>query len=616
MTKKQVLKLIRFIAVALLTAVAWMLPLESRPKYVMLLAFALPYLLAGYDILLEAAEHIIKGKLFDENFLMSIATLGAFAIGEYPEAVAVMLFYQIGEFFQDWAVGRSRASIAKLIDLRPEHVDVIRGSEIVRALPQEIAAGEIIVVRPGEKVPLDGIITKGSTSFDTSALTGESIPRDASVGDRAISGSVNINGLIEMRVTAAYDNCTVKKILDLVENQSEKKAKTESFIRRFAKVYTPVVVFGALALFIIPSLFDGKWAAWLERALIFLVVSCPCALVVSVPLSFFGGIGGLSRTGILVKGSNYIETLAKTDTIVFDKTGTLTHGIFKVSSVHPEGIDKNELMRLAAHAEHASNHPIARSILEAYDGNIDREAVTSLEELPGMGIKATLDGKSVTCGNLKLMEELGITPPESEEIGTLVHIARDEKYAGYIVIADEPKADAEEAIKSLCTLGIKKTVMLTGDLENVGKAVTEKLGIDETRCELLPDGKVAVLEKLIAEKTNGGSLCFVGDGINDAPVLGRADVGIAMGALGSDAAIEAADVVLMDDSLAKLPKAIKGARRTMSIVRHNIIFAIGVKLLVLLLGALGIANMWFAVFADVGVTFVCVLNAMRALKVK
>ena len=616
MTKKQVIKIIRFMAVALLTVVAWILPLENQPGYVRLLAFAVPYLLAGYDILMEAAEHILHGKLFDENFLMTAATLGAFAIGEYPEAVAVMLFYQIGEFFQDWAVDRSRDSIAKLIDIRPEHADVIRGGELIRVLPTEVMVGETIVVRPGERVPLDGIITEGSTSFDTSALTGESMPRDAAAGDRAVSGSVNLSGLVEIRVTEAYNDCTVARILDLVENQSTKKAKTESFIRRFARIYTPIVVLGALALFIIPSLFDGQWSKWLGRALIFLVVSCPCALVVSVPLSFFGGIGGLSRMGILVKGSNYIEALAAADTVVFDKTGTLTRGVFKVSSLHPEGMEKDELLRIAAHAEHASNHPIARSILEALNTNIDCDAVSSLEELPGMGIKAELEGRQIACGNARLMKELGFSPDASEDIGTLVHVAYDGKYAGYIVISDEEKPEAEKAIKDLKALGIKNTVMLTGDLELVGQACASKLGIKKAKCDLLPDGKVAALEELLAAKKEGKPLCFVGDGINDAPVLTRADVGIAMGALGSDAAIEAADVVLMDDSLAKLPKAIRGARRTVSIVRMNIVFAIGVKLLVLLLGALGMANMWIAVFADVGVTFICVLNAMRALKIK
>ncbi len=613
MSKKQVLKIVRFMAVALLTVIVWMLPLENQPEYVTVLAFAVPYLLAGFDILKEAAEHIVKGKLFDENFLMTIATLGAFAIGEYPEAVAVMLFYQIGEFFQHWAVGRSRDSIAKLIDIRPGYADVIRNAKVVRVLPEEVRVGEILVVRPGERIPLDGIITEGSTSLDSSALTGESLPRDVGIGDRVVSGSVNISGLIEVHVTETYGESTVAKILDLVENQSAKKAKTEAFIRRFARVYTPIVVIGALALFIVPSLFDGQWTNWLRRALIFLVVSCPCALMVSVPLSFFGGIGGASRRGILIKGSNYIEALAKTDTVVFDKTGTLTRGSFKVSSIHPEKMDKKELLRIAAHAEYSSNHPIARSIADEWGGKIDISSVTKLEELPGMGINAEIDGKAVACGNAKLMESVGITPAESDEAGTLVHLAQDGKYAGYIVISDEIKESAPEALKKLRKLGIKKTVMLTGDLEKVGQKVAEQLGIDEALCELLPDGKVAALEAMLEDKK---TLAYVGDGINDAPVITRADVGIAMGAFGSDAAIEAADVVLMDDDPAKLPKAIKGARRTMRIVRQNITFALVVKFAVLILGAFGMANMWFAVFADVGVTFICVLNAMRALKVK
>lgn len=614
MNKKQLLKIIRFISVALLTAAAWILPIDNKPEYVKLLAFAVPYLLAGFDVLMEAAEHILKGKLFDENFLMALATLGALAIGEYPEAVAVMLFYQIGEFFQDWAVDRSRDSISKLIDIRPEHADVIRNGEIVRVLPEEVAVGEIIVVRPGERVPLDGIVTDGSTTLDTSALTGESLPRDVGIGDRAVSGTVNINGLIEIRVTERYSESTVAKILDLVENQAAKKAKTETFIRRFARVYTPIVVVGALALFIVPSLFDGQWSNWLGRALIFLVVSCPCALVVSVPLSFFGGIGGVSRKGILVKGSNYIEALAKMNTVVFDKTGTLTRGIFRVSSIHPRNITKDELLRISAHAEHSSNHPIARSIVEAYEGKLEHDSITSLEELPGMGIKAALNGKSVVCGNAKLMESVGITPDGSDEAGTLVHVAQDGKYVGYIVISDTPKTNVADAIEKLRKLGIKKTVMLTGDLEKVGVKVAGDLGIDEVKCELLPDGKVEALEELLSK--SGRPLAYVGDGINDAPVLGRADVGIAMGALGSDAAIEAADVVLMDDDPSKIADAVKVARRTMLIVRQNILFALVIKFLVLILGALGRANMWFAVFADVGVTFICILNAMRALKIK
>ncbi len=613
MSKKQVLKIVRFMLVAVLAVIAWILPLENQPQYVTLIAFLVPYLLAGFDILMEAAEQVFKGKLFDENFLMTVATLGAFAIGEYPEAVAVMLFYQIGEFFQDWAVGRSRDSIAKLINIRPEHADVIRNGRVVRVLPEEVAPGEIIVVRPGERVPLDGVITEGATSFDTCALTGESMPRDAAAGDRVVSGSVNISALIEVRVTESYGESTVAKILDLVENQSDKKAKTEAYIRRFARIYTPVVVIGAVLICIVPSLFDGQWSSWLRRALIFLVVSCPCALMVSVPLSFFGGIGGASRKGILIKGAGYIEALAKLDTVVFDKTGTLTNGSFKVSSIHPVGMEKDELLRICAHIEHSSNHPIARSVAEKWGKDIDRDGIKELEEIPGMGLKANIDGMAVACGNARMMESLQVTPAESDEPGTLVHLAVDGKYAGYLVISDTVKDNAGSAIAKLGKLGIKKTVMLTGDSESVGSAVAGQLGIDEAVCELLPDEKVEVLEALIKDKN---ALAYVGDGINDAPVIARADVGIAMGAYGSDAAIEAADVVLMDDDPAKLPKAIKGARRTMRIVRQNIAFALAIKFLVLALGALGMTNMWFAVFADVGVTFICVLNAMRALRVK
>ena len=600
---------------AVLTLAAVILPLENQPGYVTPVVFAIPYLIAGYDVLIKALKAILSGKIFNEYFLMTLATLGAFAVGEYSEAVAIMLFYQIGEFFQDWAVDRSRDSISKLTPLRPEHADVIRNGELVRVLPDEVMPGETIVVRPGEIIPLDGKITEGKSSLDTSALTGEALPRDVKEGDRAVSGSVNISGLLEILVTERSCESTAAKILSLIEDQSEKKAKTERFISRFAAIYTHLVILGALALFILPSLFDGQWMLWFKRALIFLVVSCPCALVVSVPLSFFGGIGGASRKGILIKGASCVEALARVDTAVFDKTGTLTQGIFKVSSLHPNKLKKEEFLRLAAHAEYHSTHPIARSVVEEWGENINLNSISNFEELPGLGVKATVDGKQILCGNEALMRDFSVGAEESESSEKQLHVAVDGKYAGYLTISDSAKPTSAEAIKKLGKLGVKKTVMLTGDGEAAAKQIAEELGIADFKASLMPDGKLKELEVLLDENKNG-ALAYVGDGINDTPCLARADVGIAMGALGSDAAIESADVVLMDDDPLKLALAIKGAKRTLGIVRQNVFIALAVKFAVLALGALGYADMWAAVFADVGVTFICVINALRALKLK
>lgn len=605
----------RFAAVAVLTLAAVILPLENQPGYVTPVVFAFPYLIAGYDVLIKALKAILSRKIFNECFLMTLATLGAFVIGEYCEAVAIMLFYQVGEFFQDWAVDRSRDSISKLTALRPEHADVIRNGELVRVLPDEVMPGETIVVRPGEIIPLDGKITEGKSSLDTSALTGEALPRDVKEGDRAVSGSVNISGLLEILVTERSCESTAAKILSLIEDQSEKKAKTERFISRFAAIYTPLVILGALALFILPSLFDGQWMLWFKRALIFLVVSCPCALVVSVPLSFFGGIGGASRKGILIKGASYVEALARVDTAVFDKTGTLTQGIFKVSSLHPNKLKKEEFLRLAAHAEYHSTHPIARSIVEEWGENINLNSISNFEELPGLGVKATVDKKQILCGNEALIRDFNVGFEEIESSEKALLVAVDGKYAGHLTISDSPKPTSAEAIKKLGKLGVKKTVMLTGDDESAAKQISEKLGIADFKASLMPDGKLKELEALLDENKDG-TLAYVGDGINDTPCLARADVGIAMGAFGSDAAIESADVVLMDDDPVKLAIAIKGAKRTLGIVRQNVFIALAVKFAVLALGALGYADMWAAVFADVGVTFICVINALRALKLK
>ncbi len=583
-----------------------LLPLEG---YMRLAVFAVPYLVIGYDVLIRALSNIFRLQMLDEQFLMAIATAGALALGEYSEAVAVMLFYQVGELFQSLAVGKSRRSIAALMDIKPDRAVVLCGGEELEVSPEDVSVGEIIVIRPGERIALDGTVISGRTTLGTAALTGESLPRDATEGDRVISGSVNLTGLIQVRVESEFADSTVSKILELVENASEKKAKAENFITRFARYYTPIVVGCALALAVIPSLIVGDAAKWIERALVFLVVSCPCALVVSVPMSFFGGIGGASRKGILIKGATYLETLAKVRTFVFDKTGTLTKGTFTVTEIHGEGICETELIKIAATAESRSNHPVAKSIVKAHNG--ETAAPENFTELPGLGVEAVTDGSHIFVGNEKLMKQTGIAPIDITSAGTVVHIAKDKKYLGYIVISDEIKEDSADALKRLKALGVKKTVMLTGDRADVGKAVGDLLGLGEVLTELLPEDKVNEVEKLLSENS---PLAYVGDGINDAPVLSRADIGIAMGAYGSDAAIEAADIVLMDDKMSKLPEAVAVARKTMAIVKENVVFAIGVKVLVLLLGALGFAGMWLAVFSDVGVMVLAVLNAMRAMK--
>ena len=610
MSRKQKKTLLRIIAAALLCIVAALLPLEGIWRA---LAFAVPYLIIGYDVLRGAALGIIHGQVFDEKFLMAIATLGAFAIGEYPEAAAVMLFYQIGEWFQSIAVGRSRKSIAALMDIRPDSATVLRDGEEAEVDPEEVALGETILIRPGERIPLDGIVLEGSSSVDTAALTGESLPVDVSGGERVISGSINLTGLLKVRTESVYAESTVARILELVENSAEKKAKVESFITRFARWYTPVVVIGALLLAVIPPLFVGDWGKWIERALIFLVVSCPCALVVSVPLSFFGGIGGASRQGILIKGSNYLEALAGVDTVCFDKTGTLTEGRFAVEAVHPQELSPDELLDIAAAAESYSSHPLAQSILRAHEGDIDKSRLGEIVELAGHGIKAQVDGETYYVGNAGLMEKVGADYHDCHLLGTIIHVSRGSEYLGHIVINDQLKEDAAEAIRTLKALGIQQTVMLSGDKASVAEHVAGKLGIDKCLPELLPAEKVVQVEALLAQ---GCKLAYVGDGINDAPVLTRADVGIAMGALGSDAAIESADIVLMDDRPSRLPLAVRIARKTMRIVRENIVFALGVKVLILILGALGLANMWFAVFGDVGVLILAILNAMRCMWIK
>ncbi|PWM39555.1 MAG: cadmium-translocating P-type ATPase [Clostridiales bacterium] len=612
MTRKQKRNLIRLILAALLFAVALFLPVQGLFR---LAVFLIPYAVIGYDVLWNALRNILRGQIFDENFLMALATVGAFAIAEYPEAVAVMFFYQVGELFQSIAVGRSRKSIAALMDIRPDSATVLRDGKEYAVSPEEVQQGETILVRPGEKVPLDGIVTEGSTSVNTAALTGEALPQDKEPGDNIISGSLNQGGVIRVKVTHPFGESTVSKILDLVENSSAKKAKAEHFITRFARYYTPCVVVGAILLAVIPPLLlDGAWSNWINRALIFLVVSCPCALVISVPLSFFGGIGGASRDGILIKGANYLEALANVKTVVFDKTGTLTKGTFAVAAVHPETLSKKELLDIAALAESYSNHPIAASIVRAHGGHIDQSRIRNTEELSGRGIRAVIDGKTVCAGNGRLMDEAGANWHECHCTGTAIHVAIDGIYAGHIVISDEMKEDAKKAISELRQAGVSKTVMLTGDLQKIGNAVGKELELDEIYAELLPDQKVEKVEQLLKSKPAGSTLAFVGDGINDAPVLSRADIGIAMGALGSDAAIEAADIVLMDDKPAKIAKSIRIARKTMRIVKENIIFALAVKALVLIFGALGYAGMWFAVFADVGVMVLAIINAMRALR--
>lgn len=612
MTSRQKTMLVRIGISVILLAAALLAPLTGIYR---LLAFLVPYLVIGWDVLWKALRHIVRGKVFDENFLMALATVGAFCTGEFPEGVAVMLFYQVGEWFQSYAVGRSRQSIASLMDIRPDYAFVERDGQTVQVSPDEVAIGDVIVIKAGEKIPLDGVILEGRSALDTAALTGESLPREVEPGDDVISGCVNQSGLLRVQVTKRFGDSTVSKILDLVENSSSKKAPAENFITKFARYYTPCVVIAALLLAVLPPLLaGGVWSEWIHRALIFLVISCPCALVISVPLSFFGGIGGASRCGILVKGSNYLETLADTDVVVFDKTGTLTQGVFNVTAVHPDTLSESRLLELAALAESYSNHPISRSLRESYGREIDSDRVSEVKELAGRGVRAVIDGQDVCVGNDKLMEEIGITWHPCHRLGTTVHVGVDGEYAGHIVISDQVKPDAKDAIQALKQAGVRKTVMLTGDAAPVGESVARELGLDEVYAELLPGDKVAQVERLLTESASKGKLSFVGDGMNDAPVLSRADVGIAMGGMGSDAAIEAADIVLMDDQPSKIAVAIRIARRTRRIVRQNIIFALVVKALVLLLGALGWANMWEAVFADVGVSVIAILNAMRALR--
>ncbi|CDD30551.1 heavy metal translocating P-type ATPase [Firmicutes bacterium CAG:94] len=607
----------RIAASAVLLVAAVLIPYEGPWRFVLFLP---AYFVIGWDVLWKAARNIAHGQVFDENFLMALATVGAFCTGffgqgEYPEAVFVMLFYQVGELFQSYAVGKSRKSIASLMDIRPDYANVERDGKLLQVDPEEVAVGDTITVKAGEKIPLDGLVLEGSSLVNTSALTGESVPRQVRPGDSVISGCVNQNGLLRVQVTKAFGESTVQKILDLVENASSKKAKAENFITKFARYYTPVVVFCALALAVVPPLFVGDWTGWVQKALIFLVVSCPCALVISVPLSFFGGIGGASRQGILVKGGNYLEVLADTELVVFDKTGTLTKGVFQVTAIHPEGVSQQELLELAALAESYSDHPISRSLKEAWGKALDTARVGQVEELSGRGVRAQVDGKEVWAGNGKLMEEIGLAYRPSGQVGTVVHVAAEGRYLGYILIADEVKPDAKEAIAALKAQGVKKTVLLTGDAKDVGEAVAQELGLDEAYTQLLPGDKVERVEALLQETSPKGKLAFVGDGINDAPVLSRADIGIAMGALGSDAAIEAADLVLMDDKPSKIAKAMEISKRTLRIVRQNIVFALAVKLLVLMLTPFGLANLWEAVFADVGVMVLAILNASRALQV-
>jgi len=579
--------------------------------------FIAAYIVVGSEVVIKAIKNIMQGQVFQESFLMTVATGGALIIGEYPEAIAVMLFYQVGEYFQSYAVAKSRKSIASLMDIRPDYANVKRGDELVKVDPDEVAIGDIIVVRAGEKIPLDGKVLDGNSMIDTYALTGESVPREAGVGSDVLSGCINVNGVLTIEVTKEFGESTVSKILDLVENASSKKANTENFITKFARVYTPIVMAAALLLAIIPPLFfGGTWGDWIYRALTFLVVSCPCALVVSIPLSFFGGIGGASRRGVLVKGSNYLEALAQTEIVVFDKTGTLTKGVFKVQEVNAIGISEAELLELTAHVESYSNHPISLSLKTAYGKDIDNERITDVEEIAGHGVSATVDSRKVFAGNTKLMQKIGVKFSQDEIIGTAVHVAVDGKYAGYIVIADEVKEDAAEAIRLLKKANIRQTVMLTGDAKSVGEKVAKELGLDKVYTELLPGDKVDKVEELLAQKSAKGKLAFVGDGINDAPVLARADIGIAMGGLGSDAAIEAADVVIMTDEPSKLATGMKISQKTLRIAQQNIWLALSIKAIVLVLSALGFATMWEAVFADVGVTVIAVLNSFRALNTK
>lgn len=611
--------LVRIIISLVLVVVFSQLPVEGYPRFGL---FMIPYLIIGYDILKKAFKGIRNKQVFDENFLMAVATIGAILLGDYTEGTAVMLFYQIGELFQSYAVGRSRRNISELMDIRPDYANVENNGELEQVDPDEVAIGTIIIVQPGEKVPIDGVITEGTSTLNTSALTGESLPRSAKVGDEVISGCINMTGLLKIRTTKEFGESTVSKILELVENSSSRKSKSENFISKFAKYYTPAVCYGALALALLPPivlLLMGKtamWGDWIYRALTFLVISCPCALVISIPLSFFAGIGGASNQGVLVKGSNYLETLAQTKYVVFDKTGTMTQGVFEVSGIHHNEMSDEKLLEYAALAECSSSHPISKSLQKAYGKPVDRNRVTDIEEISGNGVIAKVDGVSVAVGNAKLMKKLGIAYQECHHVGTVVHMAVDGRYEGHILISDIIKPHAKEAIAELKKAGISRTVMLTGDSKRVADQVATELGIDEVYSELLPADKVTKVEKLLDKKTAKEKLAFVGDGINDAPVLSRADIGIAMGALGSDAAIEAADIVLMDDDPLKISKAIKIARKCIRIVYENIYFAIGIKVLCLILGAIGIANMWMAIFADVGVMIIAVLNAIRALFVK
>ena len=626
MNKKQKKMLIRILTAAVLLIALNFIPATGILRFVL---YLIPYFIIGYDILLKALKGIKNRQVFDESFLMAVATIGAIAValyeqsGDYTEAIAVMLFYQVGELFQSYAVGKSRKNISELMDIRPDYANVERDGKLEKTDPDEVEPGSIIVVQPGEKVPIDGIILEGSSTLNTSALTGESLPRDASAGEEIISGCINMTGVLKIRTTKEFGESTVSKILDLVENASSRKSRSEEFISKFARIYTPAVCFSALALAILPPLvrmaflgLPAGWETWIYRALTFLVISCPCALVISIPLSFFAGIGGASKAGVLVKGSNYLETLSQTRIVVFDKTGTLTQGVFEVNGIHHNEIDKEALLEYAALAESASSHPISKSLQKAYGKEIDRSRVKDIQEISGNGVTAVVDGKQVAAGNDKLMDRLGVFYIPCHSAGTIIHIAIDGVYAGHIVISDIVKPHSREAVQALKAAGVRKTVMLTGDARPVAEQVASSLGLDEVYSELLPADKVEKVEELLAGKPEKAKLAFVGDGINDAPVLGRADIGIAMGAMGSDAAIEAADIVLMDDDPLQIAKAIKISRKCLGIVYQNIVFAIGVKLICLLLGAVGIANMWLAIFADVGVMILAVLNAIRALFVK
>lgn len=625
MNKKQKKVLVRIIIAAILMIGLKFVPVEGVLRFIL---YMVPYFIIGYDILRKAFKGIKNKQVFDENFLMAVATIGAIAValyenGDYTEAIAVMLFYQIGELFQSYAVGRSRRNISELMDIRPDYANIEVDGSLEQVDPDEVKIGTVIVVQPGEKIPIDGIIEVGSSTLNTSALTGESLPREAAVGDEVISGCINMTGLLKIRTTKEFGESTVSKILDLVENSSSKKSKSENFISKFAKYYTPAVCYSALALAVLPPVIrmavmglTAEWGVWIYRALTFLVISCPCALVISIPLSFFAGIGGASNAGILVKGSNYLETLSKTKYVVFDKTGTMTQGVFEVTGVHHNTMEEEKLLEYAALAESFSSHPISKSLCKAFGGVLDKSRVSNIEEISGHGVTAQIDGRTVAVGNGKLMKKLGVEYTDCHKVGTIVHVAIDGRYEGHIVISDVIKPTSKEAIKALHKAGVEKTIMLTGDARNVAEQVAAELGIDEVYSELLPSDKVEKVEQILAEKGEKEKLAFVGDGINDAPVLRRADIGIAMGALGSDAAIEAADIVLMDDDPLKISKAIKISRKCLRIVYENIYFAIGIKVICLILGALGIANMWAAIFADVGVMVIAVLNAIRALFVK